>query len=63
MEAKAADIVNDFVKTFHPAVVGLPDPKETEETQVKPTEGSAEMESLKKSKEDPINLENHNRRA
>ena len=51
VEAKASDIVNDFVKTFHPAVVGLPDPRDTEETQVKPTEGSVE-ESLMKSKEE-----------
>ena len=56
VEAKAADIVNDFVKTFHPVVVGLPDPNETEETQVKPTEGSVEEEFLQKSREDATNL-------
>ena len=43
VEAKASDIVNDFVKTFHPVIVGLPDPRETEETQPKPTEGSVEL--------------------
>ena len=43
VEAKASDIVNDFVKTFHPTVVGLPDPRETEETQPKVTEGSVEL--------------------
>lgn len=53
VEAKASDIVNDFVKTFHPVVVGLPDPRETEENQPKPTEGSIELqESMVKSKEE-----------
>lgn len=43
VESKASDIVNDFVKTFHPTVLGLPDPRETEETQPKVTEGSVEL--------------------
>ena len=53
VEAKACDIVNDFVKTFHPTVVGLPDPREAEETQPKVTEGSIELkESIQKSNEE-----------
>ena len=53
VEAKASDIVNDFVKTFHPVVVGLPDPRETEENLPKPTDGSVELQdSMIKSKEE-----------
>ena len=54
VESKPSDIVSDFVKTFHPVVVGLPDPRETEESQVKPTEQSELMESMQKSKEDGV---------
>jgi hypothetical protein len=51
VDAKPSDIVSDFVKTFHPPVVGLPDPRETtEETQPKQTESDA-LDSVQQSKD------------